>query len=110
MAESITALCTNCHRDPGQTFTHSTHSNAGLECSTCHMATNQETVSAVGGLVPTGHTFSVGSEACIGCHQDTVHSRDTILALTGDLEQVRTVDPETLRQQIHAQEETIAAL
>jgi hypothetical protein len=110
MAESITALCTNCHNDPGESFAHGTHANAGLECSSCHMATSAESMSPVGGLVPTGHTFSVGSEACIGCHQDTVHSRDTIIALTGDLEEVQTVDPETLQQQIHDQEETIASL
>ena len=110
MAESITALCTNCHKDPGQTFTHSTHANAGLECSSCHMATGNENVSSVGGLVSTGHTFAVGSSACIECHQDTVHSRDTILALTGDLEQVQTVDPDALQQQIQTQEEAIASL
>lgn len=109
-AESITALCTNCHKDTGQSFTHSTHSGAGLECSSCHMNTGTETVSPVGGLVATGHTFTVGSETCIGCHQDTVHSRDTILALTGDLEQVQTVDPEALRQQIQSQQETITSL
>ena len=110
MAESITALCTNCHKDPGQTFTHSTHANAGLECSSCHMATPPRTASPVGGLVATGHTFSVGSETCIGCHQDTVPSRDTILALTGELQSFETVDPETLRQQIQTQEDTIASL
>jgi predicted CXXCH cytochrome family protein len=110
MAESITALCTNCHNDPGQSFTHSTHANAGLECSSCHMATPSDAGSPVGGLVATGHTFSVGSEACIGCHQDTVHSRDTIIALTGELEDVQTVDPETLRQEIQAQQDTIASL
>ena len=110
MAESITALCTNCHKDPGQTFTHSTHANAGLECSSCHMATGNENVSSVGGLISTGHTFAVGSSACIECHQDTVHSRDTILALTGDLEQVQTVDPDALQQQIQTQEEAIASL
>jgi hypothetical protein len=31
----------------------------------------------------TGHTFVVGSEACINCHKDTVHTRDTIVALSG---------------------------
>ncbi len=109
-AESITALCTNCHRDTGQSFTHSTHANAGLECSSCHMNTGNEAVSPVGGLVATGHTFTVGSETCIGCHQDTVHSRDTILALTGDLAQAQTVDPQVLQQEIQSQQETISSL
>ncbi len=78
MADLITALCTNCHKDRGDSFTHSTHANAGLECSNCHMYTPPRTDSPIGGLVPTGHTFSVGSEACIGCHQETVHTRDEL--------------------------------
>jgi predicted CXXCH cytochrome family protein len=109
-AETITALCTNCHKDRGDTFAHSTHANAGLECSNCHMYTAPRTGSPVGGLVPTGHTFLVGSETCINCHQDTVHSRDTILSLTGQLEQAQTTDPEALQQQLQNQEETITAL
>jgi predicted CXXCH cytochrome family protein len=82
-AESVTALCTNCHNDPGQGFAHSTHANSGLECSNCHMYTAPTDAPPIGGLIPTGHTFTVGSEACINCHQDTVHTRDTIVALTG---------------------------
>ena len=82
-AESVSALCTNCHSDPGEGFAHSTHANSGLECSNCHMYTAPTDAPAIGGLVPTGHTFTVGSEACINCHQDTVHTRDTIVALTG---------------------------
>jgi predicted CXXCH cytochrome family protein len=82
-AESVSALCTNCHSDPGQGFAHSTHANSGLECSNCHMYTAPTDAPPIGGLVPTGHTFTVGSEACINCHQDTVHTRDTIIALTG---------------------------
>jgi hypothetical protein len=39
--------------------------------------------SSTGGLFATGHTFVVGSEACINCHKDTVHTRDTILSLSG---------------------------
>ncbi len=110
MAESVTALCTTCHQDPGESFTHGTHANAGLECASCHMYTSPRTGSPIGGLVPTGHTFTVGSEACIGCHQDTIHTRDTILALSGQIAQLGDVDPEILRQQLAEQEERIADL
>jgi predicted CXXCH cytochrome family protein len=109
-AESITALCINCHQDPGQGFAHSTHASAGLECSNCHMYRSPDASAAVGGLVPTGHTFSVGSEACIGCHQDTVHTRDTILSLTGDQPPAPEVDPEALQQQVQDQEAQIQSL
>jgi len=109
-AESVTALCTNCHKDPGQGFTHSTHSNAGLECSNCHMYTTPSDTAPIGGLVPTGHTFSVGSQACIGCHKDTVHTRDTILALSGDKPEVVEPSPEDLQKQLTEQEAEIANL
>ena len=55
------------------------------------------------GLVPTGHTFTVGSETCIGCHQDTVHTRDTIVKLSGQVEGVPEVETETLKQQVAEQ-------
>ena len=110
LAESVTALCSNCHQDPGQDFTHSTHANAGLECSNCHMAFNRGAAPPISGLVPTGHTFTVGSEACIGCHQDTVHTRDSILALSGQVSQLQEVDPEALQQQVQSQQQQIAGL
>jgi nitrate/TMAO reductase-like tetraheme cytochrome c subunit len=109
-AESVTALCGNCHKERGDSFTHSTHAGAGLECSNCHMYTSPRTEDAIMGLVPTGHTFTVGSEACIGCHQDTVHTRDEILKLSGEVEELTTVDTETLEQKVTQQEEEITRL
>lgn len=59
------------------------------------------------GLVPTGHTFSVGSDACIGCHQDTVHTRDEIVKLTGEINIVEETNINELQKTIHDQEQTI---
>jgi predicted CXXCH cytochrome family protein len=109
-ATDVNALCTNCHKDPGQTFTHGTHANAGLQCSNCHMYTNVENNSPVGGLLATGHTFAVGSETCIGCHRDTVHTRDKILALTGEVTKMTDLDKEQLLQRAQSQEQTITSL
>jgi predicted CXXCH cytochrome family protein len=109
MADSITELCTNCHKERGDSFTHSTHANAGLECSNCHMYTSPRTDDPIGGLVPTGHTFSVGSDACIGCHQETVHTRDELIKLGGEMP-APTPDTTQLQQQIHDQEQTISNL
>ena len=109
-AETITALCTNCHKERGDSFTHSSHANAGLECSNCHMYTSPRTSSPIKGLVPTGHTFSVGSDACIGCHQDTVHTRDEIIKLSGEVQQLSQVDTATLQQKLDEQEQHIATL
>ena len=109
-AENVNALCSNCHKDPGQSFTHGTHANAGLQCSNCHMYMNPGHVSAVGGIVATGHTFVVGSETCIGCHKDTVHTRDKIVALTGEVTQLTDLNVEALRQKAQEQEQEIASL
>jgi hypothetical protein len=109
-ANSVTELCGNCHKERGDSFTHGTHAEAGLECSNCHMYTAPRTDDAIMGLVPTGHTFTVGSEACIGCHQDTVHTRDEILKLSGEVEQLTNVDTETLEQKVTQQGEEISRL
>ena len=109
-AETITGLCSNCHKERGDSFTHGTHANSGLECSNCHMYTNPRTSSPIEGLVPTGHTFSVGSDACIGCHQDTVHTRDEIIKLTGEFQELSHLDTATLQQQIDEQEQQIVTL
>jgi predicted CXXCH cytochrome family protein len=109
-ADSITALCGNCHKERGDSFTHGTHAEAGLECSNCHMYTSPRTGDPIMGLIPTGHTFTVGSEACIGCHQDTVHTRDEILKLSGEVEELTTIDTKTLEQKVTQQEEEISRL
>jgi predicted CXXCH cytochrome family protein len=109
-AATVTELCTNCHKDRGESFTHSTHANAGLECSNCHMYTAPRVEDPIQGLVPTGHTFSVGSEACIGCHQDTVHTRDEIIKLSGEVAEAKTVSVDELEKTIQDQDQTIGKL
>jgi hypothetical protein len=109
-ADSITALCTNCHKARGDSFTHSTHANAGLECSNCHMYTSPRTDDPIGGLVPTGHTFSVGSDACIGCHQEKIHTRDELVKLGGVTLPTPAVNIEDLQQTISTQGERITDL
>jgi predicted CXXCH cytochrome family protein len=109
-AETVTALCSNCHKERGDSFTHGTHASAGLECSNCHMYTSPLEEDPIQGLVPTGHTFSVGSDACVGCHQDTVHTRDSIVKLTGEVQNLENADLETLQKTVGEQEQTIASL
>lgn len=110
LAPTVTELCSNCHKERGDSFTHGTHASAGLECSNCHMYTAPRGESPIGGLVPTGHTFSVGSDACIGCHQDTVHTRDEIIKLTGEIQQATTVDINSLQKAIEEQDQKIQSL
>lgn len=107
MADSVTDLCTNCHKERGDSFTHGTHANAGLECSNCHMYTSPRTEDPIMGLVPTGHTFSVGSDACIGCHQDTVHTRDELIKIGGKELAQDEVSIEDLEATVEEQQQTI---
>jgi len=109
-AATVTELCTTCHQERGGSFTHSTHATAGLECSNCHMYTSPRTNDPILGLVPTGHTFSVGSDACIACHQDTVHTRDEIVKLSGEVALLESVDSATLEQQVQVQQQEISDL
>jgi predicted CXXCH cytochrome family protein len=109
-ADTVTALCTNCHKERGDTFAHGTHANAGLECSNCHMYSDPREGDPIMGLVPTGHTFSVGSDACIGCHQDTVHTRDSIVKLSGEVASLQNADVGTLEQQKAALEDEVTNL
>jgi hypothetical protein len=74
------------------------------------MYTAPRTSDPIQGLVPTGHTFSVGSDACIGCHQDTVHTRDKIVELSGEVQASNPANVEELQQKVLQQEETITSL
>jgi predicted CXXCH cytochrome family protein len=109
-AESVTALCTNCHKEMGDVFAHGTHAEKGVECSNCHMYTAPRTDDAIMGLIPTGHTFTVGSEACIGCHMDTVHTRDTIVNLSNQVSGQPEIDAKVLEAKITEQEAVITEL
>jgi predicted CXXCH cytochrome family protein len=108
-AASVNELCGTCHQETGDSFTHGTHSNAGLQCSDCHMATASH-VSSTGGLFATGHTFTVGSEACINCHKDTVHTRDTIARLSGQEVDQAVTTIEDLQKTLQERDQTIQTL
>jgi hypothetical protein len=72
------------------------------------MATAGHTEST-GGLFATGHTFSVGSDACINCHKDTVHTRDAILKASGETTG-NAPTKEELEVQVQEQEQKIQNL
>jgi len=109
-AATVSELCLNCHKENSSSFTHGTHAQSGLECSNCHMYSKPRIADPIEGLVATGHTFSVGSDACIGCHQDTVHSRDEIIKLSGEVVELKAADLDTLKKTVQEQEEQINTL
>jgi predicted CXXCH cytochrome family protein len=109
-AASVNELCANCHKEREDSFTHGTHAQSGLECSNCHMYSAPRSADPIEGLVATGHTFAVGSETCIACHQDTVHTRDEIVKLTGEVTELTTVDVDQLHQEIAQKDAEITSL
>lgn len=58
------------------------------------MYTSPRTDDPIGGLVPTGHTFSVGLDACIGCHQEKIYTRDELVKLGGVTLPTPAVNPD----------------
>jgi tetrahydromethanopterin S-methyltransferase subunit F len=46
----------------------------------------------------------------VGCHQDTVHTRDEIVKLTGEVQELANADLETLQKTVSEQEQAIASL
>jgi hypothetical protein len=46
----------------------------------------------------------------VGCHQDTVHTRNEIVKLTGEVQELENADLETLQQAVTEQEQTITSL
>lgn len=75
-------LCGACHSHQVEDFAHTAHSGEGVTCTDCHLSTitSPETAavasvdqSIVGGVAPS-HSFSVvSSQACVGCHGQTIH-------------------------------------
>lgn len=77
------ALCASCHNDEDMDLTHATHGLEGLSCNSCHMdATVPEPAgSAEQGKELALHTFLVGSQTCLKCHQETIHTSNVMPTL-----------------------------
>jgi len=100
---TVQELCGACHEERGEVFAHSTHASRDLQCSECHMHPAEH-----GGK--TGHTFSVGSGTCIRCHRDEIHAREMIVSLGTEVQELRTVDEETLKAKVTQKEKEIERL
>ncbi len=76
------ALCGACHRDRLEDFAHTAHESSEVGCTDCHLSspTAQETATlvstnaAIGPPAAPSHSFTVvSSQACVGCHGQTIH-------------------------------------
>lgn len=62
--------CETCHESHKEDSQHSTHTAAGLTCDDCHMNTD----------LNSGHTFMVGSDTCLKCHAEGIHTSNLMVA------------------------------
>jgi hypothetical protein len=116
------ALCGACHRDRLEDFAHTAHESSEVGCTDCHLssAPTLETAALVsvdqsaGRPEAPSHSFAVvSSEACVGCHGQTIHE----VVPHDDLAQVANVQllamadraPE-LANELQAAEETNKSL
>lgn len=76
------ALCGACHHDRLEDFAHTAHQSADVGCTDCHFSEVpvHETAAlasadeSIGRGVAPSHRFTVvSSQACVGCHGQTIH-------------------------------------
>lgn len=76
------ALCGACHRDRLEDFAHTAHESSEVDCTDCHLssATAHETAAlvsidqSIGRSAAPSHSFTVvSSQACVGCHGQSIH-------------------------------------
>ena len=78
------ALCGTCHRDQLEDFAHTSHQSSEVGCTDCHLpsAHANETEALLASadqsighsMAPPSHSFTVvSSQACVGCHGQTIH-------------------------------------
>ncbi len=103
-------LCASCHDSEEMDLAHATHGLEGLDCTTCHMDAMMPDPagSAEKGKTLALHTFTVGSQTCLKCHQETIHTANTLPTLKAQAE-----DPEgvaALAQQVPVLQQQINSL
>jgi hypothetical protein len=73
--------CETCHTSTKEEIQHSTHAAAGLTCVDCHKNTD----------LNTGHAFAIGSDTCLKCHADAIHTSGLMLDAGVDVGQEPSV-------------------
>lgn len=101
--------CATCHAERYEDFAHATHAEVGADCETCHMYT-PPAQSMTEGRVSTGHTFTIGPEACATCHRDAIHTRREIPDLVEEVSLLRAEMPTETPDRLTRLEEEIDRL
>ncbi len=80
------SVCENCHLLEAEEVIHSTHTAAEVYCEDCHVNTHDNS----------GHTFKVGSDTCLDCHSEDIHSSNSIIS--GTISEKIVIPPEDVEK------------
>ncbi len=82
-------LCASCHGHEEMDLAHATHGLEGLSCNSCHMDAMvvEDPGSAEQGKELALHSFKVGSETCLKCHQEKIHTSNVLPTLKAQAEE-----------------------
>jgi octaheme c-type cytochrome (tetrathionate reductase family) len=78
--DDFQTTCETCHHETRLAAQHSTHLRANLICTDCHKNTDQNS----------GHTFLLGSDTCLKCHAENIHTADLMVQAGVDIRAVGT--------------------
>lgn len=67
--QDFQTTCETCHHETRLTWQHSTHMAASMKCTDCHKNTD----------LNTGHSFAVGSDTCLKCHAENIHTASQLV-------------------------------
>ena len=94
LAPDSQSVCENCHLLKADEVVHSTHTVAGVYCNDCHVNSHESS----------GHTFEVGSDTCLECHGEEIHTANMMASGT---EMGAAVEPAEV-DDTHVTTETLA--
>ncbi|MCA9927041.1 MAG: hypothetical protein KC419_01135 [Anaerolineales bacterium] len=69
--ENMETLCQTCHTNEGYFYGMTTHAEAGLLCTDCHLRVSDAPMGE--GHAKRHHTFAVDLETCNACHAEGMH-------------------------------------
>jgi hypothetical protein len=109
------ALCGACHRDQIEDFAHTAHEHADVTCTDCHLSSVSprettalaSTDASIGPVAAPSHRFTiVSSQACVGCHGQTIHE-ETLHAITDQATNVQLLAMADQAPELAAQLEAV---
>ena len=86
LADEISQLCINCHKEHSMDFSYTSHHQKGVSCVDCHV-NHLENADRAAHSVP-DHSFNASLKSCNTCHAQQMHSPTEAMAPEGATEQI----------------------